>query len=61
MNELKSYRLTSMDEPSEEQLTALMEQVGEDARESSRRAQAELRRRMTELRKVISTQRQIAS
>lgn len=61
MNELKSYRLTSMDEPSEEQLTALMEQVGEDARESSRRAQAELRRRMTELRKVISAQRQIAS
>lgn len=60
MDELKSYRLTSMDEPSEEQLTALMKQVGEDARESSRRAQAELRRRMAELRKVISTQRQVA-
>lgn len=60
-NSLKSYRLTSMEEPSDDQLTALMEQVGEDARESSRRAQAELRRRMEEVRKVIAAQRQIAS
>lgn len=59
MDELKSYRLTSMEEPSEEQLAALMEQVGEDARESARRAQAELKRRMSELRKVISAQNQV--
>lgn len=58
MNELKSYRLTSMEEPSEEQLAALMEQVGEDARQSTRRAQAELNRRMSELRKVVSSQSQ---
>lgn len=55
MDELKSYRLTSLEEPTEEQLTALMEQVGEDARESTRRAQAELQRRMEELKRVISS------
>lgn len=60
MDTLKAYRLTSMEEPSEEQLTALMKQVGEDARESSRRAQAEMRRRMEELRKKISTQPKVA-
>lgn len=60
MDDLKSYRLTSLEEPSEEQLTALMEQVGEDARESSRRAQAELQRRMEELERVISSQHQAA-
>lgn len=60
MDELKSYRLTSLEEPSEEQLSALMEQVGEDARESYHRAQAELKRRMDELKKVISSQHQVA-
>lgn len=60
MDELKSYRLTSLEEPTEEQLTALMEQVGEDARESTRHAQAELQRRMEELKRVISSQRQTA-
>lgn len=57
MDELKSYRLNSLEEPSEEQLSALMEQVGEAARESSRRAQNELKRRMAELRAVMSKQR----
>lgn len=47
-----------MEEPSEEQLAALMEQVGEDARQSTRRAQAELKRRMSELRKVVFSQSQ---
>jgi len=41
MDETKSYRLNSMDEPTDERLEALMVQVGEDARESSRRAKAE--------------------
>jgi len=56
MNELKSYRLNSMEEPTDEQLEALMAQVGEDARESSRRAQAELERRMAELHTVVVKQ-----
>jgi len=56
MNELKSYRLNSMEEPTDEQLEALMAQVGEDARENSRRAQAELERRMAELQTVVVKQ-----
>lgn len=54
MDELKSYRLNSMVEPTYRQLEALMTQVGEDARESSRRAQADLARRMAELRTVAA-------
>lgn len=52
MDNLKSYRLTSMEEPTDEQLAALMAQVGEDARESSRSVQAELQRRMDELQRL---------
>ncbi|SHH53887.1 hypothetical protein SAMN05720766_11466, partial [Fibrobacter sp. UWH9] len=33
--ELKKYRLSSMEEPSDEMLEALMEKVGAAARESS--------------------------
>lgn len=36
---LNTYRLTSLEDPTDEQLYALMEQVGVAARESSRRAQ----------------------
>jgi len=50
MDELKSYSLTSTEEPTDEQLEAVMLQVGERARESSRKAQAELDRRMNEVR-----------
>lgn len=60
MDELKSYRLTFMEEPSEEQLLALMEQVDETARESSKRAQTELRRRMAKLRNTMSKQHKAA-
>jgi len=45
MDELKSYSLTSTEEPTDEQLEAVMLQVGERARESSRKAQAELETR----------------
>lgn len=48
MDELKSYRLTSMEDPTDEQLSALMAGVAEDARKSTRRAKEELRRRMEE-------------
>jgi len=60
MDVLKSYRLNSLEEPTEGQLTALMEQVGEAARESSQHAQAELRRRMAELRNTMSKQSEIS-
>jgi len=38
--ELRSYRLTSMEEPTDKMLHAIMEQVAESARESSKRADA---------------------
>lgn len=43
--ELTSYRLSSLQEPSEEMLHALMEQVAERARQSTAKFQAELHRR----------------
>ena len=43
--ELTSYRLSSMQEPSEEMLHAIMEQVAERARQSTAKFRAELHRR----------------
>lgn len=37
---LRSYRLTSMEEPTDEMLYAIMEKVAESARDSTRRAEA---------------------
>lgn len=37
---LRSYRLTSMEEPTDEMLHAIMEKVAQAARESTRRAKA---------------------
>ncbi len=42
----KQYRLTSLEEPTDEMLQALMEDVAEEARKSSARAEAEKRRRL---------------
>ena len=42
----KRYRLTSTEEPSDEMLQALMEDVAKAARESSAKAEAEKRRRL---------------
>lgn len=39
--ELRSYRLTSMEEPTDEMLQAIMEQVAESARRSTAKFQAE--------------------
>ena len=45
---LHSYSLTSLEEPSDEMLTALMEKVGEAARESSRRVREQSRQMLCE-------------
>lgn len=36
--QMNSYRLTSMEEPSDERMAQIMREVAEDARESTRRA-----------------------
>lgn len=43
--ELQSYRLSSLQDPSDEMLHAIMEQVAESARRSTAKFQAELHRR----------------
>lgn len=53
----KQYRLTSMEEPSDEMLQALMEDIGIAARESSGKAEAEKKRRMSEVAHVIAVRR----
>ena len=45
--------MTSLEEPTEEQLHALMEQVAIAARESSRRAKIEMERRMQEIVQIV--------
>ena len=45
----KSYRLTSQEEPTDEMLQALMEDVAKSALESSERAEAEKKRRLQEV------------
>ena len=53
----KKYRLTSMEEPTDEMLQALMEDVVKAARESSARAEAEKQRRFSEVLSAISLRR----
>ena len=43
--ELTSYRLSSLQDPTDEMLYAIMEQVAESARRSTAKFQAELHRR----------------
>lgn len=42
----KKYKLTSMEEPTDEMLHALMEDVAAEARKSKERAEAEKKRRL---------------
>ncbi len=49
--ELTSYRLSSLQEPTDEMLHAIMEQVAESARRSTAKFQAELHRRFELIRK----------
>ena len=51
---LNTYRLSSLEDPTDEQLHALMEQVAVAARESSRKAKRELERRMQEVKRSRS-------
>lgn len=50
----KKYRLNSMEEPTDEMLQELMEDVAKAARESSARAEAEKQRRLSETALIIS-------
>jgi hypothetical protein len=52
---LNTYRLSSLEDPTDEQLHALMEQVAVAARESSRKAKKEWERRMQEVREKIES------
>lgn len=58
MTELhKRYRLTSTEEPTDEMLQALMENMVVAARESSAKAEAEKRRMLSEAAHMISFKR----
>lgn len=46
--QLRSYRLTSMEEPTDEMLHAIMEKVAEAARKSTERAEEAKRRMLAE-------------
>mgnify|MGYP003308452103 CR=1 FL=1 len=47
--ELQSYRLSSMEEPTDEMLHAIMEQVAESARQSSENVRNEIYRRLQQI------------
>ena len=53
----KKYRLNSMEEPTDEMLQALMEDVAKAARESSAKAEAEKQRRFSEVASIIKARR----
>ena len=53
----RQYRLTSPEEPTDEMLQELMEEVAKAARDSSARAEAEKKRRLEEVRRVIAERR----
>ena len=55
--EFKKYRLTSMEEPTDEMLQELMEDVAIAAKESYARAKAEHQRRLAEVAKAIEASR----
>ena len=58
MTELsKTYRLTSAEEPTDEMLQELMEDVAKAARESSAKAEAEKKRQLYETAQIIASRR----
>ncbi|MBO4840195.1 MAG: hypothetical protein J5524_03745 [Bacteroidaceae bacterium] len=62
MTELsKKYRLTSMEEPTDEMLQELMEDVAKAARESSAKAEAEKKRRLQTVANEIEAWRRSSS
>lgn len=58
--QLKSYRLTSMEEPTDEMLHAIMEKVAEAARQSSVRAEETKRKMLAETFNIIKQHRAAA-
>lgn len=58
--DIKDYRLSSMDEPSDEFLHEIMEQVAESARQSSANANRVLQKKMEETVALIKSNRQAA-
>lgn len=59
--DIKDYRLTSQEEPSDEMLHELMKQVAESARQSTARAQRVLQDRMKETIAAIRQQRKLST
>ncbi len=57
---IKEYRLSSMEEPSDELLKELMEQVADSARKSSVNAKNVLQRKMQETISLIRSNREMA-
>jgi hypothetical protein len=57
---IKEYRLSSMEEPSDELLKELMEQVADSARQSSVNAKNVLQRKMQETISLIRSNREMA-
>ena len=55
--EEKTFRLNSQEDPTDEQLQAIMEQVAVSARESTYRAEQEIKRRFQEVREQIQLSR----
>lgn len=53
----KQYRLTSLEDPTDEMLIALMEDVAKAARESSAKAEAEKKRRLQIVAKEVENWR----
>ena len=58
---IREYRLTSMEEPSDEILHQLMEQVAESARQSSANAKRVLQEKMQETINMIRKQKQVGA
>ncbi len=56
--DIKNYRLTSLEEPTDEMLHELMSQIADSARESSANAKRVLQRKMQETIDTIRRQRQ---
>ena len=57
MEQNNTYRLTSLEDPTDEQLFELMKQVGQAACESSKRVEAEKKRRMQEVKDTLAEYR----
>ena len=53
----RQYRLTSSEEPTDEMLYELMEDVAKAASESSAKAEAEKQRRLDEVKRIIAERR----